>query len=99
MEKLLKEYLDTVYDSTLNVEWLIGQSFKEIGVFCKDECIVNGIVHESKDYSHISWNVPYSTWRKIVDYIPAVDPNDYMDIVLWVIDKCKKQNISLPGLN
>lgn len=97
MEKLLKEYLETAYDSPFEVEVENMRTYKSIFVYCGNELIIRGTINESKDWSYVSWVVPVDTWNKMNKYIPTVDPNDYKDIVSWVRKKCKKQGIPLLG--
>ena len=97
MDKLLKEYLETAYGSPFDVKLQTERNYKSIKVFCKEECIARGEIVEGENYTFISWSIPYDTWNKMNNYIPAVNPNDYKDIVSWVTKKCKKQGISLLG--
>ena len=97
MKKLLKSYLETAYDSPLEIE--IDENYKGVFVYCNNDCIARGDIFESKNFKGISWTIPIGTWNKMIGYIPTIEPNMYKDIISWMKKKCKKQGIPMVGVS
>ena len=99
MDRLLKEYLETAYDSPLDVKVNKMDSWVAIDVYCKGECIAHGTINKGTTWTYISWTIPIDAWNNISNYIPPIKPEKYTDIISWIRKKCKKQGIPLVGVS
>lgn len=99
MDKLIREYLETAYDSPFDVNVKRRREDVDIEVYCKGDCIARGTINKGKDWTYISWTIPIDTWNKMFNYIPTVKTEKYKDIISWIRKKCKKQGISLVGVS
>lgn len=95
MDRLLKEYLETAYDSPLEVKAYDMESHIMIGIYCKNMCIAKGQINEGEGFSYVSWSIPIQAWNKMCSYVPTIQVEMYKEIISWIRDKCKTQGISM----
>lgn len=95
MKNLIKSFLDTTFDGPIRVCVGFAGGRGYIGVFHDNELITRGSVNDSGDYSYIHWTTSYDVENKINKYIPAYLKDVDSEVMSWVRDKCKTQNITL----
>ena len=91
MNNVIAGFLDTVYDKPIRS---IKIDESDFGIYCGDDIILRGYLHNGEDFTYSTWAVPYGIFFKIYNFIPVSDDEIEGAIVSWVKMKFKSQGTS-----
>lgn len=97
MDKILKLYLETTYDSPFESEVLKRGLNISMYIIHKEECIASGTINQFKNFCYVDWIINHNELYKMNSYLPQIKPDMNNDIIKWIIKRCRKQGINLVG--